>query len=407
IMTESSQRFSRGTDPNLRLPVLKHAQYLLVTLSGGNAFAPVEKQNHSAAPLKTTLNHSLVTRMMGISLSLESIQNILEALGCQVEAREESIDITPPTWRTDLVIPADYIEEIVRITGLQNIPKQPLPASVPQWKRSKYWRGEWLKDVLVNLGANEIITYPFVSREELDLFGMQSALELRLAPLEGKSLMRPLLLPGALSAVATNPEAPFLALFEVGRVFHPTEEVETLCLILASNSEAENDQWWQNFFERLRVPVSSWMGRVKEVSEDVRQAYKIRKSSVSYIELPLEEIINQKAADIPNVIIPDIDDITYAPLSKFQASRRDIAFIVAKDNTIDTISQDIKQIHPYIIDTELFDTYTNSKIGDNNQSLAYHIVYQAPDKTLTAEEIQTIHSQIETMLKERYHATIR
>lgn len=408
ISSESSLRFSRGIDPTLRVAVLKHAQYLLTQISGGTPHSPIEKQNNTrTTSIKTSLTFDQVTRLVGSSIPPEQIQMILESLGCNVETREGGLDITTATWRFDLAQSADYIEEIIRVIGLHTLAKQPLSASVPQWKRSKYWRGEWLKDIMVNLGAHEIISYPFVSGEELAAFGHTSAVELRLAPLEGKSFMRPFLIAGSLAAVATNPEAPSLVLFEIARTYQKSDEIETLCIVIASTSESENDQWWQSFFERLRLPVSSWMGRVKEVSEPLRQSYKIRKSCVSYLEIPLDEIVGQKAGDIPTVVIPDLDDINYMPLSKFQSSRRDIAFIVDKQHTPDTLSQEIRHIHPYIIDTELFDTYTNNKIGDDNHSLAYHIVYQAPDRTLTAEEIQTIHTLIETMLKERYHATIR
>jgi phenylalanyl-tRNA synthetase beta subunit len=149
------------------------------------------------------------------------------------------------------------------------------------------------------------------------------------------------------------------------------------------------------------------MARVQTVESGVRDAYKIRKSNISYLELPLEAIPTTKIGDIPPVTIPSIDIITYAPLGKYQASHRDIAFIVSSTHPLESIAQAIADFHPLVVAAELFDTYTDPKLGKNVTSYAFHIVYQSPDKTLTSDEINQLHAKLERHIKEKFNAIIR
>ncbi len=105
--------------------------------------------------------------------------------------------------------------------------------------------------------------------------------------------------------------------------------------------------------------------------------------------------------------MPELDQITYVPVAKFQTSRRDIAFILDTSFSKNDVTVAIKEINKAIVDVELFDTYTNPTIGSSKHSLAYHIYYQSFEKTLTSDEIQAAHQEVENYVKEHYHATIR
>jgi phenylalanyl-tRNA synthetase beta subunit len=149
------------------------------------------------------------------------------------------------------------------------------------------------------------------------------------------------------------------------------------------------------------------MARVQTISTEVKEAYKIRKASFYYLELPVESIPTTRIGEIPSVIMPNIDAVSYTPLGKYQTSRRDLAMIVPTTISADDIQSFIRQFNLLIIDAELFDTYTDPKIGLDSVSYAFHIVYQSIERTLTNEEINHIHGQLETKLKEQFHATIR
>lgn len=410
-LTDSALHWERGVDFGLMEPVLKHAQALFCELSGGTAYEPLVKENPGVneQPVQTKLMVSEAERVIGSPVTRHQIEKILTSLGCTVtDSTDEVITVTPPTWRLDLAIVEDYYEEIVRMIGLQNLTKKPLPASVPQWKRSKYWRVEQLKDELVSLGANEIMTYPFINQRELELFTPnETPVELRDAPIEDKQLLRTSLIPGMLQAIASNPESPSIYLFEVAKIYTEKEETEMICIGTAGNNSAELDSWWQNLFERERLPVGSWMSRVKTMSDEICNFYKIRKSSVQVLHLPISDLINNKQHESPTVRVPDLESITYTPTSKFQASRRDIAIVVDQSHEPDTISQSLRELDPTIVAVELFDTYTDTKLGENKQSLAYRIMYQANDHTLTGDEINELHSKVEAFVKEQYDASIR
>ncbi len=410
LFTEGAIRWERGVDPTLAKRVLAHAQALLVNYGDGKAYTPIHqdnKQEYGTTP--TELDVQQVRQMLGIPIESERVRILLTSLGCAVETDNLNLTVTPPLWRTDLAIPEDYIEEVARLIGLQNLPKTPLAASVPQWKRSPYWREEHFKDTLTSLDAHEIATYPFSRSQDMQTFSTNPAprLELTEAAMENRQYLRDSLIPGMLEAIAANPETPFFVLFEIAKVFLD-QEVRMICLSVSGNNQIAIDSWWQNLFERLRLPVSSWMSRVKTLDDSVREAYKIRKSIVTILELPVEELQLNKSAEILAVTIPDLDGITYTPLSKFQTSKRDIAFTVDTSYNTESIAQELIAVDPHIVAVELFDIYKDAaKLGPDKQSLAYHVVYQAADRTLTSEEIQTIHNHLVTYIEQHYQGEIR
>jgi phenylalanyl-tRNA synthetase beta chain len=410
LSTESATRWERGVDPALQTAVLQHAQQMLVSLTQGTAFTPVTKTNKEpVAPTPIAVTTDTISSILGETVTPETLTTLLTALGFTFIQEANLAEATAPSWRPDIRAEEDLAEEVMRMIGLQHLPKKALAATVPQWKRSKWWRQEYLKDMLVALGGQEIMTYPFISDAEQAQFTPNKALPtVRVAPIEGKRLMRSTLLPSVLTTIGMNPETPFLVLFEVGKNYDTPEEITQLIIAVSGSQAGPVDAWWQNYFERLRLPVSSWMSRVMTVDADIAQQYKIRKPIVTVLELPISELLNQLNLDRINVTIPDIDTISYTPLSKYQMSRRDIAIVVSAAHDADAIAQSIRDLDPAIVDVTLFDIYRDPhKIGENKQSIAMHIGYQATDRTLTTDEINALHAQVENYLKEHYDASIR
>lgn len=406
--TESSQRFIRGIDPQLHDKVLAHTQAVFQTLTQSAAYNPVTYISPSfvSSHQATSIRADYFTRFTGKPTPTDRLEAVLGGLGIIYAIEDDSYTVTPPQWRFDLALPIDYVEEWCRVIGIDTIAPAILPASVPQWKRSKWWRQEWLKDTLVSLGAMEIATYPFMSKQDYDLFTSSTdPLTLRESPQEDRPWLRHTLIPGGLQAVAANPEVPFFLAFEIANVFKDVE-VQHIAILAASNTTADVDAWWSNFFERLRLPVASWMGRVKVCEPHIIEAYKIRKHHVTVLELPIDTMLVTNY-DIPNVVIPDLNTIQYTPRSKYQASRRDVAVLV--DSTVDpnAVLAGIRNLDTMIVDADLFDRYTDEKLGEGKQSLAFRLMYQAEDHTLTETEIEALHLRVTTYLEEHYHATVR
>ncbi len=409
-LTDSALHWERGVDYNSMQPVLRHAQALYCQLANAQAYEPILKENaapENAKPVEVSI--SLAEQVIGTPINTEQARKIFTSLGTTiVDSENDTLTVSPPSWRSDLAIPEDYYEELIRMIGLQNLIKKPLPASVPQWKRSKYWRIEQFKDDLVALGASEIMTYPFMNSREIALFTPNAnPVELRESPIEDKQTMRTTLLPGMLQAIAANPETPTVILFEVARIYSVQDEQEYVCIGTAGNNSAELDAWWQNLFERERLPVGSWMSRVHTINDEMCNQYKIRKSNVQVLHLPVTDFVSTKQYESPTVKVPNLEGITYAPLSKFQASRRDIAIVVNHSHSAEAISQQIRDLDEAIVAVELFDTYTDTKLGGNKYSLAFRIMYQSNDHTLTSDEINDLHQRVENFVKEHYDAAIR
>lgn len=409
ISSESAHHYERGVDPTLTKFVLEEGLAIWQEYTNGKVNPSLSlNRTHEIKPVSALFTTGDVNKFLGTNLSDEKIMSILTALGCSIQINDENFSIIPPTWRLDLAYREDYYEEILRSLQIRDIPKLSLSTTAPRWKRSRYWRNEAIKDMLVQLGAYEIRTYSFISVQQKKLHHFDGDHpQLKIAPQDGKAFLRPSLLPGTLEAIATNPETPLLILFEIATIFLSKSETMHIIITTASNQSVDSENFWRNLFERLHLPVSSWMSRVNTVPDYVRDYYKIRKSEVAYLELPVESVPLTKIGDIPSVIIPDLDSISYTPLGKFQASRRDIALIVPSSESIEAIKQTIRQFHPLIIAVELFDTYTDPKLGHETVSYAFHVMYQSPDKTLASEEIMTIHKKLEEQIKEQFHAIIR
>ncbi len=410
LATEGAIRWDRGVDPALQSTVLAHAQALLAHITHGTPTTPVTQDNKSdGTPVSVTTSAEQISGAIGKAIEEATIINYLKALGFTVTQENESFTATSPSWRFDIAAKEDIVEEIVRMVGVQTLPKKALAATVPQWKRSKWWRQEYLKDMLVALGGQEIMTYPVMSHEEAEQFTPGKELPvIKTAPLEGKNLMRSTLIPGTLQTIAQNPETPYLIFFEMAKVYTTPEEPVMLCISVSGSQQDTIDAWWQNYFERLRLPVSSWMSRVTTCGANTLQHYKIRKPIVTVLELSVNELLSHVNTDRISVAIPEIDTITYSPLSKYQMSRRDIAVVVDTQHDAEVIAQALRDLDDAIVDVTLFDIYRDPhKIGENKQSIAMHIGYQADDRTLSNDEITALHERVETYLKEHYDATIR
>ncbi len=410
LSTEGAVRWERGVDPTLQDMVLAHAQALLAQLTSGTAAKPVTYSNKTDEPRASiTTSATEISTAIGLSIEVSTVSESLTALGFTVTQENDAITATPPSWRFDIHAKEDIVEEMVRMIGVQTLPKKSLAATVPQWKRSKWWRQEYLKDMLVALGGQEIMTYPVMSQEEADRFTPGKELPVvKTAPLEGKNLMRSTLIPGTLQTIAQNPETPYLIFFEMAKVYTTPEEPVMLCISVSGSQQNTIDAWWQNYFERLRLPVSSWMSRVTTLDADTLQQVKIRKPIVTALELSVAELLSHVNTDRITVAIPDIDTIMYSPLSKYQMSRRDIACVVSTEYDAEAIVQSIRELDAAIVGVTLFDIYRDpNKIGENKQSIAMHIGYQADDRTLSNDEITALHERVETYLKEHYDATIR
>ena len=231
LSSEASRRFERGADPGAAYAAAHRAADLLVELAGGTISADETVAGTVPSMSETTIGADLPTRILGTEVPTDRVIDLLQAVGATVTESGAALRITPPTWRSDLTDPYDYVEEVGRLIGYDTIePVLPSPGAGRGLNPAQRARRA-VNGAVQQSGFVEVLSFPFAAAEELDRLGLPAddvrRAQVRLAnPLaETSPWLRSTLLPGLFAAVAKNTSRGLedLALYETGRVFRPTE----------------------------------------------------------------------------------------------------------------------------------------------------------------------------------------
>ncbi len=255
ITSDARYRFERGVDPASVRPGLDQATDMIVTLCGGKPSKAKVAGKEPIAPRVVTFDPARVEKLTGVRLAEADIKSKLEVLGCKLVPKGKMLEVTLPTWRPDMHGPADLVEEVVRLAGLDLLPATPLPrlhgvAQPVLTERQK--RSRRARRVLAARGLVEAVTWSFIPRAEAKLMGGGAdALELANPISTEMSSMRPSLLPGLLKAVERNRNRGFadVALFELGQSYRgpkPDEQYLSAAGVRAGTARATGSgRHWQ------------------------------------------------------------------------------------------------------------------------------------------------------------------
>lgn len=444
LRSEASSRFEKGISPELAPIALRRATQLLLELAGGKAakgIADAYPGKKESKPI--LLPKERIRRVLGLELSTERIQKVLESLGFSCKLAEASGDlmVTVPYWRTDVRMSDDLVEEIARIIGYDEIPTTLLSCEIPeQVPAPMLTLKENVRDLLVGCGMQEVITYSLVSRAILDKIDPQKKLgpAMRVAnPMSSEQeYLRTSLRPGLLATFASNEkhEKDSIKLFEVGRVYLPRandlpEEREMLVGILAG---PRLDRSWlsgedtldffdakgilETLFDRLRAKASFQpaedqillvgktakividghkIGVVGEVHPKTTALFDISTQPVILFEVDLAKLLSFLGAVY-----------RYRPIPRFPGNTRDIALILDTSVAASKVQEVIKS-SPLVDQVILFDVYTGEQLPPGKKSLAFSIRFQSPERTLTDEEVNKAQQQIIERLQRDFGATLR
>lgn len=463
LPSEAAYRFSRGVHPAMAERGVRRGLELMRQWSGG-VVAQGLVDNYPLPPVAPTIEFSPleVMRWLGIQLSPAEIEDILSRLEFTVELRGEMIRVTPPDHRLDIgegvIGLADVMEEIARIYGYDRIPETRMADALPpQRDNPKLELEERMRDLLVGLGLQEVITYRMTTAErEARLYpdGKLPADQpayLRLAnPIASdRVVMRQSLLSSLLEIVERNSRLyPRQALFEIGQVFLPGVEggmpVEDTRLAIVLTGP-RTDTGWQasdtspmDFFDLkglltalldslhirnvryepggstsfhpgrcARVLVGEHeVGFLGELHPLVRKRYlsghspaqgELSDMPLLAAELGLESLYN---------LVPERYDIT--PVPAFPPVLEDLAVIVDEAIPAEQVGELIRQAGGDTLSSvSLFDVYRGQQVGDGKKSLAYSLTYQEPNRTLTDSEVAQIRRRIVRRLEEVLGAKLR
>jgi phenylalanyl-tRNA synthetase beta chain len=451
IVSDARYRFERGLDPAFVAPGLEIATRLILELCGGE---PSEVVAAGAAPdwhREYLLRPERVSGLGGLHVPPADSRAILEALGCTAaEAAEHdgSLVVAPPSWRGDIVGEADLVEEVLRITGYDQIPAVPLPRETvvsrpaidPRWRRA-----ELVRRSLAERGLVEAVTFSFISSRQAELFGGAKP-ELRLVnPISAElDAMRPSVLPGLVEAARRNADRGFpdVALFELGPLYRddtpegqvtaaaglraghlaprhwqqPAREpnlyiakADALAALAAMGAPVENIQatadpppWFHPGGAGSLRLGPTLLGQFGELHPDVLDAFEV-KGPVAAFEVFLDAVPLPRAAK-------GTSGRAKAPLrlSVFQPVERDFAFVVDRDLPAEALLRAARSVDRKLVsEIRLFDVYEGKGLPEGKKSLAISVVLQPQNATLTDAEIDAFSARLVAQVEKATSGTLR
>ncbi|WP_340620326.1 phenylalanine--tRNA ligase subunit beta [Xenorhabdus siamensis] len=443
LHTDASHRFERGVDPQLQYKAMEYATQLLITICGGEAgeIIDVTSESHLPKPATITLTRGKLNRLVGHHIADEQVTDILTRLGCQVTEHNDSWETVAPSWRFDMQIEEDLIEEVARIYGYNNIPDVPVRADLVMIShREADLSLKRVKTMLVDKGYQEAITYSFVDPKiQQYLHPQQEALILPNPISADMSAMRLSLLTGLLTTVAYNQnrQQNRVRLFETGLRFVPDESAEygirqelMLGGVITGN---RFDEHWSiekqavDFFD-LKGDLESVLeltGKLSEISFKAEEhpalhpgqsaGIYLGNNYIGYIgvvhpELERKLDLNGRTvvfellwANLADRIIPEMKEV-----SRFPSNRRDIAIVVPENVAAEDILAECKKVGiNHIVGINLFDVYCGKGVAEGCKSLAISLILQDTSRTLEEEEIAATVNKCVAALEQRFQASLR
>lgn len=406
IRTVAAQLNEKNVDPVLAADVLARGVELYQSLCQAVVASPVyDAFPVLPAPAPVTVSLQRITDYLGITLEVGVIEEILTQLGCSVSVSETAVVVTPPTFRPDITIPADVIEEVARIYGYHKLPSvlmdTPIPTSKP--KDTNFELEHRCKTFLVDQGYQELFTYSLVSEAVAEQSGYAAAEHLKLQnPLtDDRVYLRRSLIPSLAEVVAENSEKSELNVFEVAHVYHPRtgqlpEQVLQLSLLSCAEYRVTRGVvealLRQFFITAVTVePVAAeksgeTAGSIVMLSESGKKValgtVTVRSDEKVAVELLLAAIVSQ-AQSHP----------TYVPAPKAAPIKEDLTFTLPEKTAIGPVIAGVQACSSLVVSVQLKDTF--------QQNVSVSITYLDPSRPLSSTDVEPVRKAIvEYVLKE-------
>lgn len=445
LRSESSMRFEKGINPATVDESGQQAAALMALLGDGTVVVGVkEYQEQKAQSVEVTVAYDSISNKIGVDMDKETISDIINRLGFEVDFAEETFTVTVPPRRWDITIEADILEEIARIYGYNRI-----PATLPAGEMTlgqltpKQQFVRRLRRLSEAAGLNQVVTYVLTSFEEAKLLSDNEAdfVKLLMPMSEERVILRQSMLPAMLEVARYNQARQInqLAFYEIGRVFYgrgsgqlPLEKERFSVLLSGVKQPATwlNKAETYDFFDikgvceqilnqlNLDAEVTCQATDQIDVMHPGRTAYILFNQAIVglmgqihplvadkfdlnpstfYLEIDLDLMIEHMGADIIQQVIP-----------RYPSSSRDISFLV--DDTVshaDLVATIKANAGPYLRFVHLFDLYQREHIEAGKKSMAYHLVFLNSFETLKDQQIDAIMEQVTQALEDEYQAIIR
>jgi len=451
LPSEASFRFSRGVHPAVaEIGVKRGLQYMAAWANGSIAPGLVDVYPLKPKDSVVEVTSKDVKRLLGIDLTVEEISALLTRLEFKCEITNHQLKVTAPPHRMDIdegvVGLADVLEEVARSYGYENIPTTTMADALPpQVGNPIYEWEEHLRDLLVSIGLQEVVTYRMTSPERESRLLVREGLRpsptdhVRIAnPIAPeRSVLRRSLLTSVLEVAEKNAKAESIAMFEVGSVFEPVKndlpnEPRKLAIVLtgariASAWDVKNPPAFDFFDMKGRVELLLAGLRFTDIAYAVSETEGHLHPGKSAVVKVNGEVVGAFGELHPlakekfefgdaAVIVAEFDleklrtmNPSYGiqPVSEFPPMYEDIAVIVDESVAAAAVEALIRQTGgKTVTNVRLFDVYRDEKIGAGKKSLAYSLTYQA-EKTLTDADAAAIRNKIVKRLEREVGAKLR
>jgi phenylalanyl-tRNA synthetase beta chain len=440
LLSDSRYRNERGVDPALQRRALERATALVLQICGGRAGPVTEAGNGTPATVEVRLRHRRVEQLLGCAIPATEVPVLLSRLGIATRpAGATEWMATVPSWRYDLRIEADLVEEVGRLYGYDKIPPRSYSAALPGFAEAEAAGDRLgLRDLLVARGYQEVITYSFVDpqlQQRLDPDSAGAAIALDNPIAETMSTMRTSLWSGLLQTWLYNRQrqTPRARLFELGSCYArsgPDGSSESVRLggLLAGTAAAE--QWGQpsravDFYDAkadIEALVAAAPASVRWVAERHPALHPGQSARLYAGERPVGwlgtlhpsiaaaydlqepvQLFEIEATAVQTRRLPSPHT-----LSEFPAARRDQAFILADHVSADAVLAVAREAGGALLKlASIFDVYRGSGIPDGSKSIALSLIFQDASRTLTVEEIDAAAAGIAAAVSARLGGFIR
>jgi phenylalanyl-tRNA synthetase beta chain len=435
LRTDAATRFEKGVDIENTLKVAERAALLIQELAGGKCSEIVDVYPQPAAKKTVVLTYAYLKKLSGKLYPTEKVKTILHSLGfVVVKENMESIEVAVPYHKPDISLPADIVEEVLRIDGLDNIA---IPSTItmspsidPLEQKEKF--KEKIANYLVGRGFTEILTNSITNSKYFSEEVLKHAVTMLNNLSADLDVMRPSMLETGLETVAynLNRRNNLISFFEIGKVYSKTEagkyqEGEQLAIYISGKQF--DDAWRQkgmvqDFFvakglaqsliELLGIQKVEFqvhgntvqlshkqqiLGSIQVVSNKQLQSFDI-KQSVVYLVFNMETLLN----------VYQSKKVVYQEVSKYPSVERDLALVIPQSTKYDAIEACIKEVKLNALSTtRVFDVFESDKLGHQKKSVAINFVFNATDKTLTDTEIDGMMKKLIGQFEKNIQAEIR
>ena len=446
LRTEASTRFEKGLDPNMTLPAAVRCTRMIAKLSGARMFTmSLDVYPDPVVPWKVGVRKKKINSFLGVEVNNADSRKIFRSL--QIDCRDDGdkYELTVPTFRRDLQMEVDILEEISRLFGYDRFPSTlPFNRGHVGYRTFEQKQIEVIRNCIAQTGLDEVISYSFSNESAISRMGIVledwKLIKLRNPIVDSHSIMRPMLLPGLLEIAAKNFEigCPSIGVFELSKTYvydsdgdELPAEKPFLCLVVCGKAQVKDLYYGERDFDffdlkgvleflsqRLNVrtfglqpthvgylhPAASYM--VALDGENVGTMGRLNPAVAERFDLP--EACYVAEISVNGLISHSCKKVSSYQPGKFPPVKLDIAMVVDENISNEDILSVLRSSAGDLLDeVVLFDVFRGGQIGEGKKSMAYSLSFRRDDRTLREQEAIEVFTRICEVLKDKMNVRIR